>query len=129
MEFPIAAGLVLVTLLAFWLFYWYRPPEMSEVTMRHFKSGFLFAAISSVLLFVVRIFLWSSVGTDFAAHFPGIIVLVGNLCNLISIFCFFMELLPGGEITPEGMTVGLVMCLEQIHWLLVLLAFALKNGF
>jgi hypothetical protein len=120
----VISGAMLLTLLAMQMFFRYSPPEMSEVGLRHFRAGFVFSSVSAAALlgafalpYAMEFFF-----TPYQCqrlHFLLVVIFyAGNLCNVIAILYFFRELLPGGEITPEGMSAGLAMCIEQVLWIL-----------
>jgi hypothetical protein len=119
--FLVISGVVITLLLMMQLFR-YRPDDMSDTGFRHFRKGLLFATLSAVILAFI-IVLWT---LHWDRHFDSLrsiyslLVLAGTICNGIGTFCFLRELIqliPGGnviDITPEGMTLGLLMVFAQL---------------
>ena len=112
-------AVMLVLFLAAWALFKRRPPEMSELGLRHFQTGLLFAVVSSTVLAVLYA-LWVVMKPAVYTPRPLLVLisLVGNVCNAIGVFCFFRELIPGGDITPEGMTLGLLTGIGQVVWVI-----------
>jgi len=111
-------------LLLIWMISRFDPPEFSEVGARHFTRGFLFAGLSSVTLLLAFL-----LEHHFAQLFSFILFIAGSICNGISVFCFMRELLPRREITPQGMSAGVLMAIEQGLWLLFGALVLVSNGF
>ena len=129
----VVSGVMLLALLSMQIFFRYSPPEMSVAGLRHFRVGFGVSSVSATALvgafalpYVMEYFL-----TPYQCqrlHFLLVIIFfAGNLCNVIAIFYFFRKLHPGGEITPEGISAGLLMCGEQVLWILFGIGFVLVD--
>jgi hypothetical protein len=120
----IVCGPVPLLLLLIWIISRFDPPEFSEVGARHFAKGFLFAGLSSAALLLAF-----SLEHHLAQLFLLVLFFAGSVCNGISVFCFMRELLPGGEITPQGTSAGVLMVIEQGLWLLFGALVLVSNGF
>ena len=119
---------ICIFFVALTVYYWRHQLEMSEIGRKHFRTGLLFAVISSTIFTVlcVAVFIEGDRAPFTPVHPLNFwIVFAGFVTNGISMFSFLRELiqlLPGGDfddITPEGMTLGFLMGLAQLVWLIL----------
>src|SRR5271157_4027618 len=103
-ETQIIFGSVPCIMMTLYFVYYYRPPAMTEVGLRHLRTGFIFAGVSSISLYVA-----SAMSPGFLSDYLLPLFVFGNLCNGISVFNFMRELLLRGEITRGGMFAGILM--------------------
>lgn len=107
-----------------------HPPEMSDEGIKRLQKALVFAIISSGALGFLYVLSAVLPSPQLGPRPPLVwLALGGNLCNATAMLYFFRELFPGGEIIPEGMTLGLLTGVVQVIWLLSLALVLVEGGF